>query len=129
MNAKVEQAGSTRATDIAKLTLAGLIVLAALVGFYYYVGQWSTAVRVIGLLAAFVLAGLVGATTRAGRNLREFISESQFELRKVVWPTRDETLRTTGVIIVVVIIISIVRGLIDLMLKLVVMDWLLKLGH
>src|SRR5690606_9991458 len=111
------------------LSLAGLIVVAALVGFYYYVGQWSTAVRVIALLAAFVAAGFVSASTRTGRSLRLFISESQFELRKVVWPTRDETLRTTGVIIVVVIIISLILGLIDLMLKLVVMDWLLKLGH
>ena len=129
MNAKVEQARGNSAADIAKLSLAGLIVVAALVGFYYYVGQWSTAVRVIALLAAFVVAGVVGASTRTGRSLRLFISESQFELRKVVWPTRDETLRTTGVIIVVVIIISLVLGLIDLMLKLVVMDWLLKLGH
>lgn len=129
MNAKVEQAGSTSPADIAKLSLAGLLVVAGLVGFYYFAGQWSTALRVIGLLASFVLAGLVGASTRSGRNLRSFIGESQFELRKVVWPTRDETLRTTAVIIVVVIIISIVLGLIDLLLKLVVMDWLLKLGH
>lgn len=129
MNAKVENAGGNSPADIAKLTLAALIVVAALVGFYYFAGQWSTAVRVIALLAAFVLAALVGISTHAGRSLRVFIAESQFELRKVVWPTRDETLRTTGVIIVVVIIISIVLGLIDLLLKVIVMDWLLKLGH
>ena len=57
------------------------------------------------------------ATTHTGRSFREFVAESHFELRKVVWPTREETLRTTGVIIVVVIIISIILGLIDLMLK------------
>jgi preprotein translocase subunit SecE len=129
MNAKVEHAGANTSADIAKLTLAGLIVVAALIGFYYFAGQWSTAVRVVALLAAFVLAGLVGIATHTGRSLRVFISESQFELRKVVWPTRDETLRTTGVIIVVVIIISIVLGLIDLLLKVIVMDWLLKLGQ
>ena len=129
MNAKVENAGGNSTADIAKLSLAALIVVAALIGFYYFAGQWSTALRVVALLVAFVLAALVGISTHTGRSLRVFIAESQFELRKVVWPTRDETLRTTGVIIVVVIIISIVLGLIDLLLKVIVMDWLLKLGQ
>ncbi|MBN8481439.1 MAG: preprotein translocase subunit SecE [Xanthomonadales bacterium] len=129
MNAKVEHAGGNSPADIAKLILAGLIVVAGLVGFYYFSGQWSTTLRVFALLGSFVLAALVGIGTHAGRELRAFISESQFELRKIVWPTRQETLRTTGVIIVVVIIISIVLGLIDLLLKVIVMDWLLKLGQ
>ena len=129
MNAKVEQAGGNSPADIAKLTLAGLIVVAGLVGFYYFAGQWSMALRVFALLGSFVLAALVGIGTHTGRALRVFISESQFELRKIVWPTRQETLRTTGVIIIVVIIISIVLGLIDLLLKVIVMDWLLKLGQ
>jgi preprotein translocase subunit SecE len=49
-------------------------------------------------------------------------------MRKVVWPTRDETLKTTGIIMVVVIVLSLLLGLIDLILKSVVLDWLLKLG-
>jgi preprotein translocase subunit SecE len=129
MNAKVEQTAGNSGADIAKLSLAGLLVVAGLVGFYYFAGEWSAALRVVALLASFVAAGLVAAVTHTGRNLRVFIAESQFELRKVVWPTRDETLRTTGVIVVVVIIISLILGLIDLMLKWIVMDWLLKLGH
>ena len=129
MNAKLEQSVSNSGLDIVKLTLAVLFVVAGLFGFYYFAGQWNTALRVVALMGSFVLAGLIGAMTHSGRNLREFIAESQFELRKVVWPTRDETIRTTGVIIVVVIIISLILGLIDLILKWVVMDWLLTLGH
>ena len=129
MNAKVEQSASNCGVDIVKLSLAVLLIVAGLIGFYYFVGEWSTALRVLALIGAMVVAGLVGATTHTGRSLRVFLAESQFELRKVVWPTRDETLRTTGVIIVVVIIISLILGLIDLILKLVVMDWLLTLGH
>jgi len=60
--------------------------------------------------------------------MREFLTESQFELRKVVWPTRDETLKTTGIIIVVVIVLSLLLGLIDWLLKTIVFDWLLKIG-
>ncbi len=129
MNTKVEQSGGNNGLDVAKLTLAALLVVAGMVGFYYFAGQWSMALRIVALIGSFVLAGLVGATTHTGRSFREFVAESHFELRKVVWPTRDETLRTTGVIIVVVIIISLILGLIDLILKWVVMDWLLTLGH
>lgn len=129
MNAKVEQSDGNSGFDIAKLILAALLVVAGMVGFYYFAGQWNMALRIVTLIGSFVFAGLVGATTHSGRSFREFVAESQFELRKVVWPTRDETLRTTGVIIVVVIIISLILGLIDLILKWVVMDWLLTLGH
>ncbi|MGB3048526.1 preprotein translocase subunit SecE [Dokdonella sp.] len=129
MNAKLEQSESNSGLDIVKLSLAMLFVVGGLFGFYYFADQWSTALRAIALIGAFVLAGLVGAGTHSGRALRVFIAESQFELRKVVWPTRDETIRTTGVIIAVVIIISLILGLIDLILKWVVMDWLLTLGH
>jgi preprotein translocase subunit SecE len=50
-------------------------------------------------------------------------------LRKVVWPTREETLRTTLVILVVVIILSLLLGLIDLVLKWAVIDNLLQMGR
>ena len=129
MNAKVQQSDGNSGLDVAKLTLAALLVVAGMVGFYYFAGQWNMALRIVALIGSFVLAGLVGLTTHSGRSFREFVAESHFELRKVVWPTRDETLRTTGVIIVVVIVISLILGLIDLILKWVVMDWLLTLGH
>lgn len=126
MNAKVEQASGTSAADIAKLALAVLILVGGIAGFYYFADAMQV-LRVLGLLAAFVAAVFVGSQTALGRSTRFFLKESSIELRKVVWPTREETIRTTGVIIVVVIIISLILGLIDLLLKVVVMDWLLKL--
>ena len=73
---------------------------------------------------AFALAAAVGivAFTAKGRQGREYLSESLFELRKVVWPTRQETLRVTGVILAVVIIISLILSLFDL-----VISWLIRL--
>lgn len=126
MNAKVEQASGTSAADIAKLALAALILVGGIAGFYYFADAMQV-LRALGLLAALVAAVFVGSQTALGRSTRFFLKESSIELRKVVWPTREETIRTTGVIIVVVIIISIILGLIDLLLKVVVMDWLLKL--
>jgi preprotein translocase subunit SecE len=128
MNTKAEQARGMGAADAAKLLLAAIVLVAGIVGFYYY-GQAPQLVRVVGVLAAIVISGAIGAFTGPGRKLRHFLSESQFELRKVVWPTKEETLKTTGVIIVVVIILSLLLGLIDWLLKTIVLDWLLKLGH
>ena len=126
MNAKVEQASGTSAADIAKLVLAALILVGGIAGFYYFADA-APVLRVLGLLAALVAAVFVASQSGPGRNARFFLRESSIELRKVVWPTREETIRTTGVIVVVVIIISIILGLIDLLLKFVVMDLLLKL--
>jgi preprotein translocase subunit SecE len=105
-----------------------LLLIAGVFAYYYY-ADWSGVARFGILMAGIAACIAVGAFTRAGRSLREYLVESQFELRKVVWPTRDETLRTTLVIIVVVIILSLLLGLIDVILKWVVLDHLLKIGR
>ncbi|WP_426700580.1 preprotein translocase subunit SecE [Rhodanobacter sp. Col0626] len=130
MNTKAEQPKGTNAADIGKLVLA-VLVLAAGVFAYSWLGRdgnISSSVRLLGVLAALILALAIAAFTALGRRVRNFIAESQFEMRKVVWPTRDETIKTTGIIIVVVIVLSLLLGLIDLILKSVILDWLLKLG-
>lgn len=55
--------------------------------------------------------------TGKGRDTREFLSESRFELRKVVWPTRQEAIRMTWVVIVVVIILSLLLGGFDFLIQ------------
>jgi preprotein translocase subunit SecE len=127
MNAKVEEASSVNGADIAKLVLAAVVLIGGIAGFYYYADVAKLG-RVFGLIVAFVASAAIVAITGPGRNLRGFLVESNFELRKVVWPSKDETIRATGVIAIVVLIISLILGLIDLTLKVVVMDWLLKLG-
>ncbi len=109
-------------------TLAVLLLIAGVFAYYYF-ADWSGVARFGVLMAGIAACVAVGAFTKAGRSMREYLVESQFELRKVVWPTRDETLRTTLVIIVVVIILSLLLGLIDVILKWVVLDHLLKLGR
>jgi preprotein translocase subunit SecE len=128
MNAKVEQASGLNPLDIAKLVLAAALLIGGIVGFYYF-GDASKVLRVLGLLAAVVASLAIAAFTGPGRNLREFLRESNFELRKVVWPSRDETIRATGVIVFVVIVLSLLLGLIDLTLKWAIIDHLLKLGR
>ena len=130
MNTKAEQPKGNNAADVGKLVLAGLVLFAGIFAYYWFSndGNISSAVRLLGLVASIVIALLIGNFTGLGRRTRNYIAESQFEMRKVVWPTKDETLKTTGIIILVVILLSLLLGAIDLVLKSVILDWLLKSG-
>jgi len=127
MNAKVEQASGVSALDIVKLVLASALLVGGIVSFYYF-GDLPKVARVVGLLAALVAALAIAAFTGPGRSMRGFLQESNFELRKVVWPAREETIRATGIIIFVVVVLSLLLGLIDLTLKWLIIDHLLKIG-
>ncbi|HEX5693949.1 MAG TPA: preprotein translocase subunit SecE, partial [Arenimonas sp.] len=84
--------------------------------------QWPGLLRGLLVVAGLVAAGAVVAFTAKGMQAREFLSESMFELRKVVWPTRQETIRTTGMVLVVVVIVALVLSGFDL-----VISWLIRL--
>ncbi len=129
MNTKAEQSRGTSAADIAKLVLAAVILVASIVAYSWFGNDASVppVARLLGVLAAVVVSLTIAAFTGLGRRVRHFLGESQFEMRKVVWPTRDETIKTTGIIILVVIALSVLLGLIDLFFKSVILDWLLKL--
>jgi len=113
MNSKAERskAGATASTaDIAKYGLALALVVGGLVVWWWFAGQWVTLLRGIAVVAGLVLGAVVFLGTAKGRDTREFLSESRFELRKVVWPTRQEALRMSWVVVIVVIIISLLLG-------------------
>ena len=118
MNSRAEQskAGGS-ADDIVKYALALLLVAAGVFAFYWFNGQWPTVARVMSVVAGLVAGGLLFMTTVKGAQTREFLGESRFELRKVVWPTRQETTRMTWVVIAVVIIISLVLAGFDFIVK------------
>ena len=121
MNTKASNVPSgTSASDLIKYALAFVVAAAGVVGFYYL--PWPTPVR--ALLVALGFAAALGILSRASIGLRgrDFLSESLFELRKVVWPTRQEATRITLVVMVVVIIISLILAGFDF-----VISWLIKL--
>ena len=116
MNTKTDQTPETPAGDYVKYAIALLIAAAGFVGYRYF-AAWPDALRATLAVAGVALGAVSFAfTTVKGASAREFLGETRFELRKVVWPTRQETLRGTGVIIVVVIIISLLLALIDFLL-------------
>ena len=101
--------------DLVKLVIAALVVIAAVAGFYVFEDQ-STPLRVAGLLAAAGVAAWIGLQTEPGRKLWVFLQEAQLEVRKVVWPTRQETIQTTFLVIVVVIIAALILWGLDTVL-------------
>ncbi len=114
MNSKVETAGSSR-LDTIKIAVSILIVASATALFYLY-SEHSLLLRVVGLLAAIVVAVLITLKSEKGRQLWGFVQDAQTEVRKVVWPTREETLQTTMIVILMVIVIAIFLWLLDMFL-------------
>lgn len=113
MNSKAEPQDSR--FDTVKLITALLILVGAVGGFYYYSEQ-STLVRVLGLLAAVGVAALVALQTDRGRFVWAFFKDAQVEVRKVVWPTRKETVQTTLIVMAMVIVVAIFLWLLDMLL-------------
>ncbi len=113
MNAKAE-AGAT-GLDTMKLVLAAAIIVVSLWGFYFFAG-YSLLLRVVILLVLTGGAAAVALTSVPGRQLWRFAVDSRMEVRKVVWPTRQETVQTTLIVIVMVLILGIVLWLFDMVL-------------
>ena len=124
MNSRVEQKDTTSPGDLARYAASLLLVIAGMVAFYWFQDEWPTAVRVLAVVAGLVLGTVVFLTSFKGAQTREFLSEARFELRKVVWPTREEATRTTVVVVVVVILISLMLAFFDVIIQWAV-KWLL----
>ncbi|MDM7322489.1 MAG: preprotein translocase subunit SecE [Gammaproteobacteria bacterium] len=113
MVAKTEASAS--ALDNIKLALALLVLLVGVVGFYWF-DHVALVWRVLVLLGLVgVAAGLV-VLTPVGRGLLSFSREARAELRKVVWPTRQETLQVTLSVLVLVLVVGIFLWLVDALL-------------
>jgi preprotein translocase subunit SecE len=106
---------STSVFDVVKQVFSVVFVVAGVAAFYYF-SEAPLLYRVLGLVAvALIVVGMM-LTTGVGRNVWSFILESKQEVRKVVWPTRDETLRTTLLVFAMVVIVGFVLWLLDMFL-------------
>jgi preprotein translocase subunit SecE len=114
MVAKAETEVSNK-FDTFKLVIAIAVLLTGIGGFYYYV-EASLLYRVLGLVAMVIVAAGIAFTTTTGHAILSFGRESRAEVRKVVWPTRQETVQTTLMVVVAVIILGIFLWLIDMLL-------------
>ncbi len=110
MSVNTEEQGSS--LDTVKLVVSLALLIAGIAGFYYF-ESWqgqpvSVLFRVLGLLVVDgCLRLLLHLSSLAGKRLLGFMKDSRLEVRKMVWPTRAETLQTTLMVMVIVIILSI----------------------
>ena len=126
MNSKIEHSKDNTSTggDIVKYVVAAVLVLAGLFAWFWFgapehasQNAWVGPLRGLAVFVGLVAGGAVFLLTGKGRDTRSFLSESRFELRKVVWPTRQEAIRMTWVVIVVVIILSLLLGGFDFVIQ------------
>ena len=117
MTSKTLANRSASGGDIVKFAIALLLAAAGLVAFYWFDGQWPVGIRILAVVMGLVAGAAVFMATAKGAQTREFLSESRFELRKVVWPSRQEATRTMWVVIAVVIIISLLLAGMDVIIQ------------
>ena len=85
-----------------------ILVLIAAVGNIYFGDQFSSVVRVPAMVVLLLSALFVAAITNQGTVARTFLKESRIELRKIIWPTRQEATQTTLVVMGVTVVVSLI---------------------
>lgn len=119
MNAKAEAKDSR--FDLPKWLLVAALVVVGVVGNQYYSAE-PILYRVLVLLAIAVAAAFVGLQTVKGQAFFSLAKEARVEIRKVVWPTRQETTQTTLIVVAVVLVMSLLLWGVDSLL-----GWLVSL--
>jgi preprotein translocase subunit SecE len=100
------------AAERIKIALAALIAVGGLVAFYW-LGERPLVIRLGALLGAWAVAIAVMWFTQNGRTFAAFSRESWEEAKRVVWPSRKETLQTTGVVFVFVLVMALFLWIVD----------------
>ncbi|MCY1297173.1 Protein translocase subunit SecE [compost metagenome] len=113
MNAKAE-ANESR-FDVLKWLLVAILVVVGVVANQYYSAQ-PIFYRVLGVLALAIIAAFVALQTVKGRAFLTLAKEARAEIRKVVWPSRQETTQTTMIVVAVVLVMALVLWGLDSLL-------------
>ena len=113
MDTKVETEKTV--LDTLKLLVAGGVLLGGVVGYYSY-PDVPVVVRALGVMVALAIAVVIALQSVQGQALWRFVQGSRVEMRKVVWPTREEAIQTTIAVLVFALIMGVCLWLLDLFL-------------
>ena len=101
--------------DLVKWVVVALLVAAAIVGNSYFADQ-SLLYRVLGIVAVSAVAAMVALQTAKGIAFWDLVKGSRTEIRKVVWPTRQETVQTTLIVLAFVVLVALMLWGLDTLL-------------
>ena len=114
MSANIEQ--SNKGLDLVKWIVAIALLAGAVIANNMF-DQESVLIRAVGVVGAVVIAGFFAAKTFKGKTFLNFAKESRTEVRKVVWPTRQEATQTTFIIFLATALIAVLLYFIDMGLR------------
>jgi preprotein translocase subunit SecE len=109
------QTGGPSALDTLKL-VAAIAILVGGIAAFYVLSTYPIAVRWLIVLAAVGVGIFVALQSAQGRTFAQYVQGSRVELRKIVWPTRQETLQTTLVVVIAIVVLGIFFWLLDMLL-------------
>jgi preprotein translocase subunit SecE len=101
------------ALDIIKLLIAGAVIVGGLYSYYYYEFELALPIRVLIVLGGTGLGIAIAMMSAQGQRLWHFIQGSRVEIRKVVWPTKQETTQTAIAVLVFTLIMAVFFWLLD----------------
>ena len=102
--------------NIPLLLLSSAILISGIAAFYYF-SEIRMFYRVVALIFIMIFAAFITYHTDFGKTVYTYVTDSKIELKKVTWPTKQETLQTALGVVVVVIIIGIMLWLFDMLLS------------
>lgn len=115
------------AIDNAKLAAAVLVIVASIAA-YYYLADLIQIGRVAIVVAASIIAIGLAFTTEIGQSAWAFMKEANIERQKVVWPSRQEALQVTLMVLILVIILGLMMWMFDALSFYVIYDLILQVG-
>ena len=107
--------------DKAKLVVAVALVALGIWG-YYWLADSALVLRVLAVIAGLLAAGAVAWWSEPGKQFAVFAGESVAEVKKVVWPTRKETMQTTAAVFAFVVVMAVFLWLSDKALEWILYD-------
>ena len=111
-------------TDKIKLVVAAVLVVAGIAG-YYWLSASSILLRILAVVGGIIAGVVVAWTSASGKEFLAFAREALVEVKKVVWPTRKETIQTTAAVFAFVVVMAVFLWVSDKTLEWVLYDLIL----
>ncbi len=89
------------------------VMIAGVAANLYFVDTYPTIIRVLMVVAGVLIGGFLGYTTPKGKEFARFVRNANIERQKIVWPTKNETIQSTIIVIVMVLVISFFLFMLD----------------